>query len=326
MVLGAAAGMVAAAGARAQDARNLPAMRGALLFSDPHPNFKTLQRFQELTKAYYGKPVSFTLYSNAALGEESDYFAYMRRGTGLDFAIVAPANMSALSRIAPLLDAPFLFRDRDHWTKVIDGGLLTPLADQIEREADVLLVGFSGGGVRNMFAPRPYRSLAELKDVKIRLQPAPIWSRVFAAIGMSPIVTGYQETAAAIGTGLVGAAENQAAGVEAMKFYEVAPNLILTQHSITVRPICFSAKVFKSLPGDLQQAIRRAGTEASAFGRAFETEEDEATLKALEANGKLKRIPFPDRVEMRKLAEPVLAAYAKEIGAEAVLDAINGVR
>jgi hypothetical protein len=29
---------------------------------------------------------------------------------------------------------------------------------------------------------------------------------------------------------------------------------------------------------------------------------------------------------MRKRAEPVLAAYAKEIGAEAMLDAINGVR
>jgi len=103
--IGAAAGMVAAAHARAQGARDLPAIRGALLFSDPHPNFKTLQKFQDLTKAYYGKPVSFTLYANAALGEESDYFAYMRRGTGLDFAIVAPANMSALSRIAPFLDA-----------------------------------------------------------------------------------------------------------------------------------------------------------------------------------------------------------------------------
>jgi TRAP-type C4-dicarboxylate transport system substrate-binding protein len=234
--------------------------------------------------------------------------------------------MSALSRIAPFLDAPFLFRDRAHWAKVIDSGLLQPLADQIEREADVLLVGFSGGGVRNMFAPKPYRNLAELKGVRIRLQPAPIWSRVFAAVGMTPVITGYQETAAAIGTGLVDAAENQAAGVEAMRFYEVAPNLILTQHSITVRPICFSAKVFKSLPGDLQQAIRRAGKEAGAFGRDFETSEDEETLTALEADGKLKRIAFPDRVEMRKLAEPVLAAYAKEIGAEAVLEAINGVR
>jgi hypothetical protein len=32
--------------------------------------------------------------------------------------------------------------------------------------------------------------------------------------------------------------------VEAMKFNEVAPNLNLTRHAITIRPLCFSSKTF----------------------------------------------------------------------------------
>ena len=51
----------------------------------------------------------------------------------------------------------------------------------------------------------------------------------------------------------------EAAGVEQMKFYEVAPHLSMTQHAITIRPICFSGKTFKKLPPDLQAAIDEIG-------------------------------------------------------------------
>jgi hypothetical protein len=43
---------------------------------------------------------------------------------------------------------------------------------------------------------------------------------------------------------------------------------------------------------------------------------------ALEKAGKLKRIPFKDRAEMKKLVDPVMAAYAKEIGADAIFTKI----
>jgi TRAP-type C4-dicarboxylate transport system substrate-binding protein len=66
-----------------------------------------------------------------------------------------------------------------------------------------------------------------------------------------------------------------------MKFYEVAPHLAMTEHAITIRPICFSTKTFKSLPKDLQDAIIKAGKEAGAYGREVESSEDGAKLEAL---------------------------------------------
>ena len=90
----------------------------------------------------------------------------------------------------------------------------------------------------------------------------------------------------------------------------------MTQHAITIRPICFSGKTFKKLPPDLQAAILKAGKEAGTYGRQIESGEDETKLEALEKAGKLKRIPFADRAQMKKLVDPVMAEYAKEIGAE----------
>jgi TRAP-type C4-dicarboxylate transport system substrate-binding protein len=111
-----------------------------------------------------------------------------------------------------------------------------------------------------------------------------------------------------------------------MKFYEVGPNISLTQHAITVRPICFSGKTFRKLPPDLQAAIIKAGKEAGKYGRDLESSADSALLSQLEKEGKLKTYPFTERAKLLELSEPVKAAYAKDIDATAILTKVNAVR
>jgi TRAP-type C4-dicarboxylate transport system substrate-binding protein len=249
----------------------------------------------------------------------------MAQGKAVDFAIVSPAHMSTFSKAAPFVDAPFLFRDLAHWNKVLDADLFKGVADEVEQKAEVALIGYAGGGVRNIFANKPVRNLAEMKGLKVRVQGAPIWSKTFAAAGMSPTVIAYNEVYNAIQNGVIQAGENEAAGVEQMKFFEVAPSLIMTQHAITIRPLCFSTKTLKKLPADLQAAIRKAGKEAAAYGRQIESSEDGSKVEALEKAGKLKRIEFTDRAAMKKLVDPVMATYAKEIGADQIYQKINAL-
>jgi TRAP-type C4-dicarboxylate transport system substrate-binding protein len=300
-------------------------LHGAVQFNDGHAFNRALEKFQELTVKYYGKPVNFVLHKNSELGLEKDYFAFMNQGISVDYAIVSPAHMSTFSKAAPFIDAPFLFRDLDHWNKVLDADTLKPVADEVAAKGDVMLIGFAGGGTRNIFANKPVRNMAEMKGLKVRVQGAPIWSKTFTAAGMSPTVIAYDEIYNAIQNGVIQAGENEAAGVEAMKFYEVGPNINMTQHAITIRPICFSGKTFKKLPPDLQAAILKAGKEAGVFGRQIESGADSEKLDAMEKAGKLKKIPFADRAAMKKAADPVMAEYAKEIGAEAIYNKINAM-
>ena len=301
-------------------------LNGAVQFNDDHAFTKALVRFEELVKKYYGKPINFVLHKNSSLGLEKQYFEYMAQGKAVDYGIVSPAHMSTFSKAAPFIDAPFLFSNLNHWNKVLDADVLKPVADEIAEKADVMLIGYAGGGVRNIFVNKPVGSLAEIKGLKVRVQGAPIWSRTFQATGMAPTVIAYNEVYNAIQNGVIAAGENEAAGVESMKFYEVAPHLAMTEHAITIRPICFSGKTFKALPPDLQQAVLKAGKEAGAYGRQVESSEDSAKLDALEKAGKLKRVPFKDRAEMEKLVTPVMAAYAKEIGVEKLFEQINSMK
>src|SRR5437773_7905221 len=287
-----AVGLVAAALSLPAAAQTL---HGASQFNDDHAFTKAMVKFQELVQKYSGKKVEFVLHKNSELGLEKDYFAYMNQGKAVDYAIVSPAHMSTFSKAAPFIDAPFIFRDLEHWNKVLDQDVLQPIADEIAQKADVMLIGYAGGGTRNIFVNKPVRSMAELRGLKVRVQGAPIWSRTFAAAGMSPTVIAYNEVYNAIQNGVIQAGENEAAGVEQMKFYEVGPNLSMTQHAITIRPLCFSGKTFRSLDKNLQAAVLKAGKEAGAYGRRIESSEDEQKLVALEKAGKLKRIQFADR-------------------------------
>jgi TRAP-type C4-dicarboxylate transport system substrate-binding protein len=322
----AAALAVGALGPVTVHAQQVITLHGASQFNDDHAFTKTMVRFEELVKKYYGKPVNFVLHKNSELGLEKQYFEYMSQGKAVDYAVVSPAHMSTFSKAAPFIDAPFLFRDLAHWNKVLDADTFKPIADEVAQRADVMLIGYAGGGVRNIFSNKPASNLNDIKALKVRVQGAPIWSRAFTAVGMAPTVIAYNEVYNAIQNGVISAGENEAAGVESMKFNEVAPNLLMTQHAITIRPLCFSGKTFKSLPPDLQAAIVRAGKEAGAYGRQVESSEDGAKLEAMEKAGKLKRITFTDRAKMKDLVDPVIAAYAKEVGADTIYTKINGTK
>src|SRR5260370_16227401 len=100
----------------------------------------------------------------------------------------------------------------------------------------------------------------------------------------------------------------------------------MAEQAIAIGPICFSGKTFKKVSPELQAAIIKAGKEAGGHGRQIESSEDSAKLDALEKAGKLKRIAFTDRAEMKKLVDPVMVAYAKEIGADAIFTQINAIK
>ncbi len=301
-------------------------LKGATQFDENHAFTRTIRKFEELVQKYYDGPIEFELYLNSELGLEKDYFAYMSQGIAIDYGIVSPAHMSTFSAAAPLMDVPFLYRDVEHWNKVLESDAFDPIAREISDKADVLLIGYAGGGVRNLIAKKPVTNIDQLKGLTIRVMGAPIQTQVFQAIGASPTVIAYSEVYNAMQTGVIDAAENEAAGTKQMKFYEVGPEICLTRHAITVRPLCFSGKSLRQLPPKLQQAIRRAGREAGAYGRQLESTNDSAVLSQLQSDGKLRIHDFTARDELLRLVDPVKVAYAREIGAEQVLARINSIK
>ena len=318
--------LACAAAAIAAPASAQTELVGAVQFGEDHAFTKALRKFEEEAAACSGGSLTFDLHLNSELGLEKDYFENMSQGIAVDYAIVSPSHMSTFSQMAPLMDMPFLFRDLDHWNAVMEQDALAPLAEDVLEQADVRLIGYAGGGTRQLIVDHPVTNMAELEGLPMRVMGAPIQTQIFEAISAAPSVIAYDEVYNAIQTGVISAAENEAAGIEQMKFYEVGPHIAKTAHAITVRPIAFSNATFERLTPEEQQCVLDAGKVGGEHGREIESREDAEKLAAMEEAGLLTTHEFTDRDQLLELADPVKRAYAEELGAAEVLEAIEAVR
>ncbi|WP_340263248.1 TRAP transporter substrate-binding protein DctP [Sulfitobacter pontiacus] len=298
-------------------------LRGASMFDEEHAFTKTLRKFEELVGEKYDGDVTFDLRLNGELGVESDYVTFLNQGVAIDYTILAPSNMAKFAPSIPLMDMPFLFRDLDHWNAVLSSDVLAPLEDELLEKADIKIVGYTGGGTRNLLSKNPVVTFDDLKGHKMRVMGAPIQAQIFQALTAAPSAIAYNEVYNAIQTGVIAGFENEAASIQNLKFYEVAPNLTLTRHSITVRPIVMSGKTFNSLPADLRAAVLEAGEEAGAYGRELESREDGVKLQEMVDAGQLTVSEFENRDKMLEMVKPVQDAYAAEIGASELLEAVR---
>jgi len=209
------------------------ALRGASLFDEEHAYTKTLREFERIVTEAYDGDVSFDISLNGELGDESDFVTFLQQGVAIDYAIMAPSNMATFAPSIPLMDMPFLFRDLDHWNAALSSGVMAPLEAELLEKANIRVIGYAGGGVRNLASAEAITNIDELTGHQMRVMGAPIQAQIFSAIQAAPSAIAYNEVYNAIQTGVIGGFENEAASIQNLKFYEVAPHITLTRHAIT---------------------------------------------------------------------------------------------
>ena len=287
---------------------------GASQFNEDHPVTITMREFERLVTECYSGEVDFNLIPNAGLGLERDYFDSMSRGV-LDYAVVSPGNMSHILPQAALLEAPFLFGSVEHLEAVLAEGALDQFANDVLEQANVHIIGYAGGGTRNTFANRPLRSVDDLAGLSIRVPSAPIWPEVFHALGASPTMTAYSEIYNALQTGGIAAAENEATGIAQMRFYDVAPEVTLTQHAIAIRPLAVSNSTYQSFDDELRNCIDEVGPAAGQYGRNLESAQNAQDLQMMVDEGFISINEFPERTTLFDITQPILLEYANSLGA-----------
>ena len=277
-------------------------------------------KFKAAVEARTGGEIEVKIFPSNALGNDVEATQQMQLGA-IQGGLIPTAKLSSFDPAMQLIDLPFLFPSPKVAHEVLDSAAGKKLLKTLDK------VGLKGltfweSGFKQFTCDHPVKSPADFKGYKVRVMQSPIIIDQFKALGANPVPIAFTETYNALQQKVVNCEENPLVSITKMKFYEVGPDISLTRHAITIRPLVFSGKTFRKLPVALQKAIVKAGREAGAFGRKAESHEDAAMLAAMEKKGWLKTYKFRERDKLLALAAPVRKAFAAEVGAS---DFLNGV-
>ena len=279
---------------------------------------------EQINKATNGKD-SVKVFGNSALGSENDTIDQVRIGA-LD---MARANGAAFNEIVPesmIPSLPFLFRDIDHFRKVMYGPEGQKILDAFKAKGMIALT-FYESGARSIYTKRPIHSPADMKGLKVRVQPSELMVDEIRAMGGTPTPMPFAEVYTGLKTGLVDAAENNLPSYEETKHFEVAQVYSETEHSMTPEVLVFSKKVWDTLSPQEQDIIRKAAADSVPYYQKLWTaREAEAQKTVTKGGATIVAASQIDRAAFVKAMQPVWAKYEKTPQMKQIVDEIEAVK
>ena len=304
LLAGVAIAALALAGAGAQ-AREF---RSAEIHVKDYPTTLAVKYMSdELSKATGGKD-KVKVFADGALGSEKDTVEQVKIGA-LDMVRVNTAAFHGIVPESMIPSLPFLFRDMDHFRKTMYG----PQGDKVLAAFDK--AGFIGlalyeSGARSFYAKKPIRSVADMKGLKVRVQPSDLWVSLITDMGASPTPMPFAEVYTGLKTGLLDAAENNIPSYDEMKHYESAPVFSETMHVMSPEVLVFSKKIWETLTPQEQAAIRKAAKDSVPYyQKLWEAKERDARADILKAGVKIVPASEIDRKSFVDAEKPVWDKY-----------------
>lgn len=287
-------------------------------FATEHPSSVAVdQVFRKEVARLTNNQLQVDVFPAMQLGGAKENVDAVRSGT----LALTWVGAAFLSRIAPELEAvslPFVFANRESAFRVIDG----PVGQAIDRKLQdkgFISLGWMELGMRHVTNSKgPIRNVADLKGLKVRLQPNETHLNTFRALGANPVAMDVKELYSALEQRVVDGQENPYTVISASRFGEVQKHLSNTGHFFDFIAVVASKRAFEQLKPEYQKAVREAMATTIAHQRKLAAEQEASKLAELKARMTYTELTPAAREEMRKASLPVIEDVKKRAGADLV--------
>jgi len=279
--------------------------------SETHPFHIWSVKFAEEAKRLTGGKLQVEVYPNSQLGKERDMAEGLILGT-LEMAVVGTGTI--LPNWVPeigALDAPFVYRDFEHFYKVQDGAVGADLKAKLEAKG-MKHLGWADIGARHMTNnKRPITKPEDLVGLKMRVPDSKVYVAMMKALGATVVPVNFAELYMALQQGVADGQENPPTTIRSMNYWEVQKYLSLTGHIYSGASGLVSTRWFGQQPADLKAAIEQAGRAATEYTRPWVREDNQKSLEFIRSKGAA--INTPDREPFRKATEVVYKEFPGDI-------------
>lgn len=227
------------------------------------------------------------------------------------------------------LSAAFLFDDRDHWVRFMNGDMAKAWFDEASEQAGVVMLGdptaILRGPYRVMVANRDVQSLDDVQGLKLRMHPDKLAHAIWTHLGAEVKTLAWTDVYQSIDKGIVEAVNSPIALVESMRFYEVGPHVV--RHDEYYQSIGFmmNKEAYDALSDEQRDALLQAYDEAGAYSVEVMNKAADESIARMQEKG----VTFID-IDRAPFIESITTFYQDMAGRgelpEGFLEAVEATR
>jgi tripartite ATP-independent transporter DctP family solute receptor len=245
------------------------------------------------------------VFASAQLGVEEDILEQIRAGANVGQNTDSARMGNYVPGIA-ILNGPYCAENLAEVAKLKNAPTIKRFHDELASKYGFQVLSFGWvQGYRHFFTNKPVRNPGDLKGLRIRTPPAPIWQESVRALGATPVALAFGEMYPALQQKVVDGVELVYNNIPAGRFYEVLKYVSETGHIMLVNYEVISAKWFNALPPDYQKILveecEKAGLETSK--RIMESE------KVVKADLIKRGMVVVDKLDMKAFRKAGEKAY-----------------
>jgi len=249
---------------------------GDVLAAD-HPSVMMITRVAKQVADRTQGRIEIQAYPASQLGSSKDQIEAVALGTQ-QMVTEGAANFGQWVPSISVIEAPYVWRDDAHLTKVMSGPVGQDLNRQLIEKRGMRILGTTYYGVRQLTTTsKAVRSAADMKEFKLRVPENEVFLAMARAWGAKPTPMTFSELYLALRQNVVDGQENPLPTIDSGKFFEVQKYLVLTAHILTPRLVVINEKFWQGLSA----ADRKAIGDAVAEGIAWNNQEIKSREGAL---------------------------------------------
>jgi tripartite ATP-independent transporter DctP family solute receptor len=252
------------------------------------------------------------VYPSGQLGGERETVELLQIGS-IAMTKVSTSPLESFVPAMQIFSIPYVFRDREHFFKVLDSEIGEELLKSTE-VARLRGLGYYDAGSRSFYTTdKPVRTPADLNGLKIRVQKSQTSVRMVKALGGSATPISWGELYTALQQGVVDGAENNPPSFYLSRHYEICKYYSLDEHTSVPDILLMSSRIWHDLSPQQQAWLQQAVDDSVTYQRKLWREATEEALAAVQAAGV--EVSRPDKAPFQDAVREMKATYkGTEVG------------
>ncbi|MBN1844915.1 MAG: TRAP transporter substrate-binding protein [Sedimentisphaerales bacterium] len=274
---------------------------------EDHPVHTAMEYMAALVYYRSHGAIRIEIYPNEQLGSEREMIEQVQGGI-LDLCKTSTSPLESFIPEMAVYSVPYIFRDRDHYWKVLRG----PVGEELKKACeakDIVGLCYYDSGSRSFYTKdKPIMKPEDLAGMKIRVMQSKTSMDMVETIGASPTPIAWGELYTALQQGVVDGAENNPPSLYTSRHYEVCKHYSLDEHTMIPDIVLMSKNTWdEKLTPEEQELIQETVNDSMEFQILLWEQYTRMSMNEVQKAGVI--VYRPDKTAFREKVKGMHQAY-----------------